>query len=733
MEQTAHYAASLQNPDGGFAGQPGGKSTLGGTSSAIRILKYNGGSIPDVLGAIDYVKSCFDPETGGFAPEPGGKPDAHTTSIGLMAASELKVADAEMVRKAVNYLAEHAEGFPEVRLAVAGLEAVKAPCPVEEKWLHIINEGRNDDGTWGSGEARAFETGGHAVALLRLGRKLEHQDTILEAMRAGQNPDGGWSEKGDESDLSATYRVMRGFFMMDEKADFDRLRSLLAKCRQPDGSYSVKPGEKSGAGTYYASIVQMWIRMLEGEPAFREVAGFRPLFDGKSLDGWQGDKSNWKVENGMLVGDSPGLDHNEFLVAPGGNYENFTLRFSFRLKDGKGNSGVQFRSERVPGTEMSGYQADIGEKYWGSLYDESRRRKTLAQASERALNAVRKDGWNHYVVRAMGPHITMTLNGVTSVNYTENDPDIARSGKIAVQIHGGGPMRIEFKDMDIQVLPSPSPDDSATPGFHLRTVKSGGEDRKYSVFLPNGYDGEKTFPVVLFLHGSGERGDDGVRSAQVGLGAIIAGRPEDFPFIAVFPQARQTWAADSADAEAALAALDDVLSTYKADRDHVVLTGLSMGGAGSWQMAAKHPDRFVAVAPVCGFGTEETARKVAESSLPVWTFVGDADSDSDSRQHARPGADPQEGRRQRPSHGVPGRRTQFLGPGLFGQRIAGLDAEPVIPTPAVAGAEEDAIGEAGPATRPLASFSDSPQRQRASANTLSFPSFWTIPHFPQSA
>ncbi|HEU5116408.1 MAG TPA: prenyltransferase/squalene oxidase repeat-containing protein, partial [Isosphaeraceae bacterium] len=165
MEKTAYYAASLQNPDGGFAGQPGGESTLGGTSSAIRILKYNGGSIPDVLGAIDYVKSCFDPETGGFAPEPGGKPDAHTTSVGLMAASELKVADPEMVKKAVNYLAEHAEGFPEVRLAVAGLEAVKAPCPVEEKWLQIINEGRNDDGTWGSGESKAFETGGHAVAL----------------------------------------------------------------------------------------------------------------------------------------------------------------------------------------------------------------------------------------------------------------------------------------------------------------------------------------------------------------------------------------------------------------------------------------------------------------------------------------------------------------------------------------------------------------------------------------
>ncbi len=112
MAQTAHYAASLQNPDGGFAREPGGKSSLGGTSSAIRILKYNGGSIPDVLGAIAYVKSCVDADSGGFAPEPGGKPDANTTSIGLMAAAELKIADKEMVQKAVNYLANQRRGLP---------------------------------------------------------------------------------------------------------------------------------------------------------------------------------------------------------------------------------------------------------------------------------------------------------------------------------------------------------------------------------------------------------------------------------------------------------------------------------------------------------------------------------------------------------------------------------------------------------------------------------------------
>ena len=87
--------------------------------------------------------------------------------------------------------------------------------------------------------------------------------------------------------------------------------------------------------------------------------------------------------------------------------------------DGKGNSGVQFRSVRVPGTEMSGYQADIGESYWGCLYDESRRNKVLVKASAEATKALKKNGWNHYVVYAMGDRVTLYLNGATSAVYRE--------------------------------------------------------------------------------------------------------------------------------------------------------------------------------------------------------------------------------------------------------------------------------------------------------------------------
>ena len=97
--QTAAYAAAHQNQDGGFASKVGQTSSLGATNSALRVLKHVGGSVPDILGCIAYVKSCRD-ASGGFAPTPGGKPDVITTAIGLMAAAELKIADEATIKAA---------------------------------------------------------------------------------------------------------------------------------------------------------------------------------------------------------------------------------------------------------------------------------------------------------------------------------------------------------------------------------------------------------------------------------------------------------------------------------------------------------------------------------------------------------------------------------------------------------------------------------------------------------
>src|SRR4051794_38131860 len=106
-------------------------------------------------------------------------------------------------------------------------------------------------------------------------------------------------------------------------------------------------------------------------------AGFTPIFNGKDLSGWNGNKDVWKFENGMIVAETPGLKQNEFL-ATDKPYHEFVLRATFRLVNGNCNSGVQFRSVRMPNSsEMIGYQADLGDGYWGCLYDESRRNKVL--------------------------------------------------------------------------------------------------------------------------------------------------------------------------------------------------------------------------------------------------------------------------------------------------------------------------------------------------------------------
>jgi predicted esterase/prenyltransferase beta subunit len=625
--QTAGFAGSRQNPDGGFAAEPGASSSLGSTTASIRILRYTGSSIPDVLACIDFVRSCFDAETGGFSQTPGGEPDVGSTASGLMSLGELGIADPEMIVPAIAYLSENARTFPEVRIAVAGMEAVGQGSPSFDQWSATLLESRNDDGTWGSGPGLAFETGGTMAALLRMGIRPDQEDAVIEAIRDGQEEDGGWSSGEGPTDLSASYRVARAAFMLKSAPDLDALRGFIARCRREGGGYAPRPEDEGSTvgATYMATILLRWADLLEGLPPVAEVAGFQSLFNGEDLDGWEGDTSLWSARDGTLIGRSPGLDQNEFLASKG-RFTDFIFKCSFQLVDGRGNSGIQFRSERLPGNEMIGYQADIGEDYWGCLYDESRRNRVLVPASEPSREAVRQDSWNQYGIRATGDQIRLTLNGVPSVVYDEEQDGIADTGRIAVQLHSGGPMEVRFRDLLIQPLPRPSSaSNPQQPGFHLRALKDSEPKDLYSVFVPEGYDGSKAFPVVLFLHGSGERGDDGILPSQVGLGPIIAADPSGHPYIAVFPQARETWRADSDDARRALAILDEVMRDYAVDPSRVVLTGISMGGMGTWSIGSTHPTRFSALLPICGPGDPESVGQIR--SIPVWGIVGDADRD----------------------------------------------------------------------------------------------------------
>lgn len=178
--------------------------------------------------------------------------------------------------------------------------------------------------------------------------------------------------------------------------------------------------------------------------------GFVPLFNGTDLTGWEGDMELWKVREGMIVGDSPGIRRNEFLATKK-TYGDFELRLEFRMRDGQGNSGVQFRSKREEGTSaVIGYQADLGQQYWGCLYDEHRRNKVLMQAPPELDKVLKKDDWNTYVIQAKGDHVTLTLNGLKTVDYKEPDEKIARDGIIALQIHSGPAMRMEFRKIRIR-------------------------------------------------------------------------------------------------------------------------------------------------------------------------------------------------------------------------------------------------------------------------------------------
>jgi hypothetical protein len=190
------------------------------------------------------------------------------------------------------------------------------------------------------------------------------------------------------------------------------------------------------------------------------------LFDGKTFAGWDGDtKETWRIEDGCFVGGSltKKVPRNQFLATTK-SYKDFVLRVKFKLLgDSKKtfvNSGVQIRSQRVPNdTEMVGYQADLGDpSWWGSLYDESRRNKVLAQSDMKAINKVlRRGDWNEYEIRAEGRRIRTWINGVAGIDYTEPDRSIPQEGRIGLQIHGGGPAEVWFKDITIEELPAAPP------------------------------------------------------------------------------------------------------------------------------------------------------------------------------------------------------------------------------------------------------------------------------------
>jgi hypothetical protein len=213
--------------------------------------------------------------------------------------------------------------------------------------------------------------------------------------------------------------------------------------------------------------------------------GFQPLFNGKDLTGWEGNPALWSVRDGAITGVTraePKLTHNTFLVYTNGEFADFELRLSYRIV--AGNSGIQYRSKVLRqgdfGSIVGGYQADFeaGKTYSGILYEEQGRgilaqrgQKTVIKPdpadpnkpkievvgsvgnSDEIQSKIKSEEWNDYVIIAKGNHLQHFINGQPTVDVVdEHTAKAATSGVIALQIHVGPPMTVQFKDVRIKSL-----------------------------------------------------------------------------------------------------------------------------------------------------------------------------------------------------------------------------------------------------------------------------------------
>ena len=188
----------------------------------------------------------------------------------------------------------------------------------------------------------------------------------------------------------------------------------------------------------------------------KDMNGFKKLFSGKDTEGWNGDMKWFRVENEAIVAGTleKKIPHNFFLSYYPKEFYNFELHLDFKYTGkSKINGGIQFRSKRIPNHhEMIGYQADIYEKLSGNIYDESRRRKFVNETLVEDANKILKhNDWNHYVIICKGNHVQVYLNGYLTANYKEQDDNIAKiKGSIALQVHGGPPVELIYKNIYIK-------------------------------------------------------------------------------------------------------------------------------------------------------------------------------------------------------------------------------------------------------------------------------------------
>ncbi len=217
----------------------------------------------------------------------------------------------------------------------------------------------------------------------------------------------------------------------------------------------------------------MLLLFSAGLPANAQESEFKSLFNGKDLDGWKGTESLWSVNDGVVVGqttDDEPIKANTFLVWQGGEVGDFEFRCQVRFEGN--NSGVQYRSALVdePNLALAGYQADLHPKpeYMGMMYGEKTGRGIMATGGQRvAFSADGKkkvlaklapakakgdDKWNQLRIIAVGNRMIHQVNGVTTVDVTDDAPEAKQSGLLGLQLHRGPAMKVEFRNMKMRKL-----------------------------------------------------------------------------------------------------------------------------------------------------------------------------------------------------------------------------------------------------------------------------------------
>ena len=224
-------------------------------------------------------------------------------------------------------------------------------------------------------------------------------------------------------------------------------------------------------------MLSLCLVLAAGSPAAAEEdeKGFKSIFDGKTLEGWDGNPKLWSVKDGAISGqttkDNP-TRGNTFLVWRESDVADFELRLDFRIVGG--NSGIQYRSKEVGKWVIGGYQADFDAAggWTGSLYEEKGRGMLAKRGNKVVIGAdgkkqnvgtttpekdivakIKKEGWNSYTIIAKGNHLIQKVNGNVTIDLVDRqESKRAMKGLLALQLHAGPPMLVQFKNIRIKML-----------------------------------------------------------------------------------------------------------------------------------------------------------------------------------------------------------------------------------------------------------------------------------------